>query len=231
MNLLRLPLCLFALCAFAICGLADVASGQEPPAFEVGFETTVVRITGAPPGGRVALFGVAREFEAFRASLTRYDEMTETDDKGAGRFELPEGRAVSPRSVWVAVSLVDGELVIGAPDGWKVERLEFPAGGLDDERRFFDGDGGLLDVLVVRSEAGAGGVEEAGVWGLRTGDGGAMDRDGEANARISLAFSDLLALADAEPSPETLQARDVLVGIEPFSLRVYAGQLTDVEGE
>ncbi|HMB53368.1 MAG TPA: hypothetical protein VKU40_08630 [Thermoanaerobaculia bacterium] len=195
------------------------------------FDTTAVTFTGAPPDSRVALFGVARESEAFRASLTRYDEVVVTDDKGAGRFELPDGQRVSPRSVWVAVSLVDGELAIGVPDGRKIERVDFPEGGLDAERRFFDGAGGLLDVLVVRPAAGAGGADQAGVWGLRTGDGGALDRDGVANARISLAFSDLSALADSEPSPETLQARDVLVGIEPFSLRIYAGQLTDVENE
>jgi hypothetical protein len=220
-----------ALSTLLLCGLGAVAAAQEPPKLELSFDATAVAVTGAPPGSRVALFGVAREFEAFRASVTRYDEVIETDEKGEGRFELPEGRAVSPRSVWAAVSLVDGELAIGAPEGWKVERVEFPAGGLDDERRFFDGAGSLLDVLVVRSEAGAGGVEETGVWGLRTGDGGETDRDGEANARISLAFSDLLALADSEPSPETLQAKDVLVGIEPFSLRIYAGQLTDAEDE
>lgn len=211
--------------------LGSITSGQEAPTFEVAFDTTAVTFTGAPPDSRVALFGVAREFDSFRSSLTRYDEMIETDDKGAGRFELPEGRAVSPRSVWVAVSLVDGELAIGAPGERKVERVDFPESDLDGERRFFDGAGGLLDVLVVRPAAGAGGVDEAGVWGLRTGDGGAMDRDGVANARISLAFSDLSALADSAPAPEALQARDVLVGIEPFSLRVYAGQLTEAEDE
>jgi hypothetical protein len=228
---LRTTLRLLVLAVCLLCGSVGISSGQEPPALGLDFESTAVTVAGAPPGSRVALFGVAREFEAFRASVTRYDEVIETDDKGAGRFELPEGRAVSPRSVWAAVSLVDGELAIGAPEGWKVERVEFPAGGLDDERRFFDSDGSLLDVLVVRPEAGAEGIEAAGTWGVRAGDGGEADRDGEANARISLAFTDLMALSDAAPSPETLQAKDVLVGIEPFSLRIYAGQLTDAEDE
>jgi len=220
---------LLAVCA--LCGLAGGASAQEPPALELSFDATAVTVAGAPPGVRVAIFGVAREFEAFRASVTRYDRVVETDDKGVARFELPEGRAVSRRSVWVAVELTEGGLAVGAPEGRKVDQVEFPEGGLDGERRFFDGAGGLLDLLVVRPEAGAGGAEEAGVWGLRAGDGGESDRDGEANARLSLAFSDLSALADSAPAPETLQARDVLVGIEPFSLRIYAGQLTDAEDE
>ena len=213
---------------------APFAAAQPPeePTLALAFDATSVTVAGAPSGGRVALVGVARERDAFRSQLVRYDEVIETDEKGAARFELPEGRGVSARSVWAAVELAGGGFTIAAPLEGKVERVDAPAAGLGAARRFLDAEGKLFDVLLVRPESGPEGAAAAGVWGIRAGDGGGVDRDGEADARISLAFADLMALAAAEPAPEELRPRDVLVGVDTLTLAIWAVQLADgPEGE
>jgi hypothetical protein len=59
------------------------------------------------------------------------------------------------------------------------------------------------------------------------GDGAGLDRDGEANSRLTLDVIDLLALGDSPPAPERLSPKDVLVGVDPQTLRVYAVRLAD----
>jgi len=220
--------------SLSLCALAPTAAAQPAaePTLALAFDATSVTIGGAPAGGRVALVGISRERDAFLSRLVRFDEVVSADAEGDARFELPDGQEVSPRSVWAAVDLATGDHAIAAPPGGEVHRVELPARGLGANRRFLDGDGQLLDVLVIRPAAGPEGAEAAGVWGLRAGDGGETDRDGEANARISLSFTDLIALADSGPPPESLRPKDVLLGVDPFSMAIYAVQVADgPEGE
>jgi len=209
-----------------------LAQPPEAPAPALAFEESAVVIENVAPESRHAIVGVNRGFEAFVGSMDRFDGRVEAGEEGVARFELPSEERLSPRSVWAAVDLVSGDLVVGAPEGTEVHRIDPPGRGLGFAARFLEGEGRFLDVLLVRPEEGPEGEEAAGVWAVRAIDGGRDDRDGEANSRISLAVADLVELLESGPAPERLRPKDVLVGIEPASLRIFVVQLADgPEGE
>jgi hypothetical protein len=153
------------------------------------------------------------------------------DDPGAEVAPSP----VPPRSVWAVVDLTTGDYALAAPQGSDLRQVDAPSRGLGAAARFLDQDGRYLDVLLIRPESGPDGVEAAGLWGLRVGDGGEQDADGVADSRISLAFAELWPLADSPPAPEALAPKDVLLGVDPENLQIYAVQLAappaDGEGE
>jgi hypothetical protein len=202
---------------------------EPPPAAEVApaitFEETAVLVSGATPEGDVVVFGLGRDRERAIPRTLRMEQRLAADLDGALRWELPE--PVMARSVWAAVDLATGEYVLAAPEGHELDRVELPAQGLGANARFLEHEGRFLDLLLVRPASGPGGEEAVGFWGVAMGDGAGLDRDGEANSRLTLDVIDLLALGDSPPAPERLSPKDVLVGVDPQTLRVYAVRLAD----
>jgi len=202
--------------------------GQPPegePPLTVSWEAQALVIDGGTPMARAAVLGVGRDRVNYTARTLRFDQVVTADETGAARFELPDQEAVPQRSVWVVVDLATGDFTVAAPEGAELRRIETPARGLGAAARFLDQEGRRLDVLLVRPESGPEGVGASGVWGLRVGDGGRMDGDGKVDHNLSLRFADLQPLAESPAAPDRLAPKDVLVGVDPESLEIYAEQL------
>jgi len=195
------------------------------PPLAVSFETAALAVEGVTAKGRAAVFGVGRNRVDYTARTLRFDQVVTADEAGSARFELPDEETVPGRSVWVVVDLATGALLVAAPEGAELRRIETPARGLGAAARFLDQEGRRLDVLLVRPASGPEGAEASGVWGLRLGDGGPMDGDGKVDHNLSLRFVDLRPLAGSPPAPDRLAPKDVLVGVDPESLEIYAEQL------
>ena len=81
---------------------------------------------------------------------------------------------------------------------------------------------------VLRSDETATQPEEVGgFWGIALGDGAGLDRDGQADSRLTVDLLDLQPLGDSDVAPERLQPKDVIIGVDPQSLQVYAKRLAD----
>lgn len=225
--------CLLVLLALPPGAAAQDEPPPEPPAepeLVVGFEPSALTVDGAPPEGSVVLFGFGRTREAYVTELRRFDALLTADAEGAARYALPEGAAVPQRSVWVVVDLGTGAYTVAEPEdtgGLDIPRIDFPARGLGANLRFLRTEGRYLDVLLVRPASGPEGEEAAGVWGLRTGDGGERDADGVQDGGIDLDVATLTALADSGPPPERLRPKDVLVGVNPETFELFATRLAD----
>ena len=211
--------------------LSAGAQGVTPPpaapevAPEIAFESAAVTFGGATPGGRVALFGIGRDRQDWTPRVTRLDDLVVADGEGAGRVDLDE--PVIVRSVWAVIDVATGEYALAAPEGTELSRVELPAEGLGANLRFLEREGRFLDVLLVRPESGPEGEESAGVWGVAMGDGAGLDRDGEANGRLELDLASLYPFGDTGPAPLGLKPRDVLIGVDPQTLEVFAQRIAD----
>ena len=209
---------------------AAQSPSAPPPAAPViapvlGFEASAVTVSGATPEGGVVVFGLGRDRRRAVPRVLRLEHELAADADGALRFELDE--PVMAHSVWAAVDLASGEYALASPVGHELERIDFPAQGLGANARFLDSEGRFLDVLLVRPANGPDGAEAAGFWGVAMGDGAGLDADGEANSRLTLDVTRLLALEDSPPAPERLRPKDVLIGVDPQTLRVFATRLAD----
>ena len=221
---------------------ASAQANDEPPpedpvevAPALSFDEAAVSVSGATPEGGVVVFGMGREWTGYTHHVLRLEHLLTADADGGLRWEL-EG-PVLPRSVWVAVDLASGEYTLASPDGHELERVEPPAEGLGANARFLEHEGRYLDLLLVRpagDEKGEGSDETAtqpeevgGFWGIALGDGAGLDRDGQADSRLTVDLLDLQPLGDSDVAPERLQPKDVIIGVDPQSLQVYAKRLAD----
>ena len=207
-------------------GLPDGHDATHPI---VAFEESSVEIAGATPSGDVVVFGLSREWTGYVHRVLRREVRLQTDATGAVRWELDE--PVEPRSVWAAVDVATGSFALAAPDGFEIERVELQAAGLGANARFLEREGRYLDLLLVRPSETLGGgqggsaEDESGFWGMALRDGGDLDRDGAADSRLSVDVTELTALGDSSAAPERLRPRDVVIGVDPETLRVFATQL------
>ncbi len=219
----------FCLMILAASPAGAQAPGEAPAAPEVepalAFEESAVLVSGATPEGEVVVFGLGRDRQRAIPRTLRIENRLEADAEGAVRWEI--GEPLMVHSVWAVVDLATGEYALGAPEGHELERIELPAQGLGANARFLAHEGRFLDLLLVRPASGPDGEAGVGFWGIALGDGGGLDADGAADSRISLDVTRLLALGDSGPAPERLRSKDVLVGVDPQTLVVYAKRLAD----
>lgn len=229
---------LLALLCLLVFPLGTSARGDGPPSEEpvevvpaLAFEEAAVTVSGATPEGGVVVFGMGREWTGYTHHVLRMEHLLTADADGALRWELEEG--LMPRSVWAAVDLVTGEYTLASPAGHTLERVEPPAEGLGANARFLEHEGRYLDLLLVRPASKEGGEETAapeetgGFWGIALGDGAGLDRDGEADSRMTVDLLDLQPLGDSSVAPERLRPKDVVIGVDPQSLQIYAKRLAD----
>jgi len=205
----------------------------------LAFEETAVIVSGATPEGGVVVFGMGREWTGYTHHVLRMEHLLTADVDGELRWEMEE--SVLPRSVWAAVDLATGEYTLASPAGHTLERVEPPAEGLGANARFLEHEGRYLDLLLVRparegsdDASDTGGDEETaepeetgGFWGIALGDGAGLDRDGEADSRLTVDLLDLQPLGDSDVEPERLRPKDVVIGVDPQSLQIYAKRLAD----
>ena len=208
------------LVGIALFGVA-VAGEAAPPTLTFTEDAVVVR--GVREGGRVAAFAVVRDVTNFQLTFGRLDALLTDDDKD-GVVEWKLERPVPAQSMWAAVDVESGELVLATPGDYPLRRLAVPANALGDSRR----NGvdalvaewrALVEILLVRPGEGA--------WALTAGADATGDEDDErADGRISTALEDLEPLGASPPPPKKIAPRDVLVVMDPDTMELYAGQLT-----
>jgi hypothetical protein len=203
--------------------LAAPVSSETVVAIEL--EGDSVRVTGATPGGKVVVFSVARETELHPVRVVRRDAIV-PDTEGGGEITFELDREVPWQSVWVAVDLESGAFELATPQGFELREVPMPAdamrpaaGGVDslaDDRE-------VLELLLVRPGLGA--------WGGIVGDGGVNDATGASNGRVALRLSRLSPVGDSpELTPQVFRPGDVVIGIDPRRLEIYAVRVAPAWG-
>jgi len=180
-------------------------------------------VSGASPGGEVALLSVWREVNARGGTeVTLLDEALR-DEGGDGRvsFDLSHvGRPLPELSVWIAVDVTTGDTAFATPSGFKPKlaeaRYQGPAGRVELELS-------RPVVLWIRPGLGA--------FHSRARDGEGRDRDRAANGRVALGpgdFSrrsgrpDQLGRPADRTAPPAFSAGDVVVGVDAGTLALVA---------
>ncbi len=188
----------------------------EPKPPKIVFEPRAIKIEDLQPGDKVVLFSVAREITDSVTRVVRRDELlTDDDADGAVVFDLE--RDVPTKSVWFAVNLTSGKLAVAAPEGTPFEEVALTPRAIRAALDGLDLDSVLLHMVLVRPGAGA--------WGMRVGDGGASDEDGEQDGTVRAALADLRSIADSPAAPTAFSPKDVLLIVDPERLKYVAVSL------
>lgn len=201
----------------------SLRQASEPPELKLDFEEAAVVAAGLTPGGDAVFWSVGREPLGYHQRVVESHGLAVVDALGEARFEPREG-TVLPKSVWAVADLATGAFAVGAPPGFRLRRVPFPGSG------FEVGDPGLVNrlrhdleslvALVVRPRVGA--------WRVKTWDASTKDRDGEDDGRVAMSLEDLEPLEAAGPDPpERFTRDDVIVVVDPVSLRFYATRLLE----
>lgn len=194
--------------------LAQAPPGSPKPVLQITFEETAVAASGLTPGKQVVWFGVEHRVDADYSGemAQRYQVGTVAAD-GTARLDL--GRAPAPRSFWTAVDLDSGELLVAAPNGYRIARAQHPshlglgqgakADELLDDRPFLMG-------LMVRPGTGA--------WAFTGGDGGPRDEDGRNDGHLRFALDKFDPLPGSPAAPAKLSAQDLWFVVDPLAMEI-----------
>jgi len=224
------------LVAATLCGSASAEPSVAPgalgrvasaaPEIDLSFEDLAVVASDLTPGGDAVFFSVARIPRGYLNQVVRFRSIELVDPFGEARFspETDDG-TVPLKSVWAVVDLASGAYGVGAPPRFKLREVAFPGRGFEVgapglvnrlRHRF-----SFVDMLLVRPGVGA--------WWLRAHDVGPHDRDGADDDVSTTALEDMeplgSALGQAPPPPDRFGQDDVLVVIDPRTLRFYATRL------
>ena len=205
----RVGLSAIALLVFALDSRAADQAGLS-----LTFKQNAVTVGGATAGHQVVAFGIGIGKHGRAPLLTRYVRaLTDDDGDGAVTFAV---RNLPSRSVWVAVDLESGEHAVATPTGETPAALDFPADAWRGGRADVDVAGAWLEVLVVRRKVGA--------WTLRTADGGSNDADGASNGVLKVRLDRMERLTGEEKGPSFTIPKDLIVVIDPHTLRYFGGE-------
>lgn len=196
---------------------AALALGAVPPAagadLTLELTTQGIHVSGATPGGRIALVGISRiGIESIVRAQRRDHALADGDGDGLVTLEVDGGPA--ERSVWVAVDLETGHWAVADGGGAPGSVLPVPGTPSLAAAESLDQPGGRYEVLLVRPA----GPQTAAVWGGALGDGGASDGDGVADGSVRLAPAALTLVDGDQPAPAAFAAGDVLVLLAPATL-------------
>lgn len=180
------------------------------------FEETAVVAEGLTAGAEVAVLGVGRERAGFLPQRISVWEVVAADGTGTARLEL--GRPIPTESSWAFIELGQGEAVLAAPPDTALRQVAFPGRGIPASLRTLDDARRELTVLWVRPATDG----TAGAWGGAVHDGSELDGDGGQDRAVRVLLDRLEPLGASTVPPETLAEGDVLVGVDPDSLEIYA---------
>jgi hypothetical protein len=215
---------------FLACALAAVVATAAPAAaqqLELEFEPGVVRVTGVEPGGSVALLAVARVYENLQTSVVRVHELLADDDQDGTVEQLFEReRVTTPNSIWVAVDVASGAWLVAAPPSGELVDGEALAPAVETVNggafQHLALESKSAEVLFVRPGEGA--------WRALASDGAWGDGDESRDGRLRVVRDVFRPLAGEAEAPNHWTANDLVVAIEPDTLRVLArrvGQLPE----
>jgi hypothetical protein len=190
--------------------------GIASAAISIRFESDGVVASGMTRGGKV----IAASFERLPEREQRgANRVLVSDNNGQVRIAL--GARATERSVWVFVDFQTGDYAASKPEGASVE-LDFRGGGFKETapgqlKRLLHKSSTRLNLVVVRPNEGA--------WAIRGADGGGSDRDKSHNGTLELDPEDCTPLRDFGPAPKHFGKGDVVIGIDPYSLNVFAAKV------
>lgn len=178
------------------------------------FEKEAVVVSGLTAGETVAWLGVERLLdEEFSSTLVHRTEAITVAADGTSRLEL--GREPALRSIWVAVEIKSGELLVATPEGYRLRKPDRPsrldargdaeADAIEDDRAYLMG-------LVVRPGEGA--------WSFIGADGSEGDADREVNGRQRLELDFLEPLPGSPPPPRKAIGKDLWFVVDPQRMEI-----------
>ncbi|HXH41022.1 MAG TPA: hypothetical protein VNN08_20510 [Thermoanaerobaculia bacterium] len=216
---------LMFLCALLLLDTVALNAAVNPA--QLSFEASAIVGSGFTPGRQVVLFGCANPPQAYSGRLLSYLNVVSADAKGAFRWEASE--PIAQYSVWFAIGSVPADQVVAVPGKAAPPKASLPPPGL------LVGQGAagdalsiaeyMTDVLVVRPDGSvwSGTAIRHGSNDLNRGLPGvnnflikALRAKGVPNAPPSL----------PAPTLDHLTPADVVVIVEPVSLRYYTGKLS-----
>jgi hypothetical protein len=193
--------------------------GAAPPELRVEFEARAVTIRGISIGGDVVVYSLARDQVQFNYAHTSIWRFVATET-GGGAVRLVTSGEIDARRLWVVVDQASGRSLITRTSSLEpVERL---APALLRQEKDGRGDRVSLpfevaEVLLIRPGEGA--------WMTPVGDGGGDDDDGKPDGRVSLRPGKLHDFYRKEKKNDKLNRDDVLIAIDPRTLRVMEARL------
>lgn len=216
----------FVLTVIGLAAPRAPAAAEPAPTIELGESAVTVHVP--PPGRRAMIFGFGHEVRNHITTLVRWEQVLSAPD-AAGALRLELERPLPPASMWAAVDASTGQVGKAMPPGVVARELPHPPRHILPGATTIDLELPMAEVLLVRHGG------RFGVWGLRAGDGGASDVDGEQNGIIRIALSDMWPIADSGEPPAEVSGGDVLLILNPMdlgfcSLRIAAagGQQCDI---
>lgn len=198
---------------------AGIAPAGWAAPLTLTFDAAGITASGATAAGEVAWFGVARVPRSHLQEVSTVLRLETADAAGTAALSLD---APAPaRSLWLAVDLATGAVDAGTPASLRLVSSPLTTHNLS--RSASGAANGLLlpqrqaEILWVRPASGA--------WAGRVTDGAGDDLDGTVNRGVALALRTLEPLGTV-PAPDTLQAGDVLVVIDPNQLTYRLATVT-----
>jgi hypothetical protein len=203
---------LFLICALLLC----VTSAAATDPLAIAFSQKEVTASGFTPKAPVVFFSVANQTGQFYATLVRREKVVTADSSGTAVYKLDED--LPRRSVWFAINLRTGEFAVAAPPTFPLRpTLPQPtlardsATGLD----LVDLSADYAEILVVQPGMGA--------WTDSVAKGSLKDLN-RTGLSLRTTPSSFLAVDKSNTHPDHLTPADLLIIVDPHSLRFFAGR-------
>jgi hypothetical protein len=212
------------LSAFVLFGATGLLAADNPA--RVIFEANAVVGSGFNAGKQVVLYGCANPPQPYSRRLLSYLEVLTADANGRFRWEAPE--PISQYSVWFAIGSIPADEVVAIPG-----RDASPISTLTPPRLLVGKDAGndalaiadeMDDILVVRPDNT--------VWFGTAIRHGSADINRGLPGMMSFSIK-TMKLKEAgngsgnvpKPALSRLNPSDVVILVNPFSLRFFFGRL------
>lgn len=181
----------------------------------ITFEANAVAVQ-VTPGGRAAVFGLARDARADHLRITDYAQVLQDED-GDGVVRVPLDRPAPRESLWLAVDLKTGESSIEAPPGARLLRKPFPPSaivgrGNSRAARAIHRDSHVL-FWLVRPGTGA--------WASMIDDGSPSDSDAAYDGQASVMLDEMQPVSLSPPAPVELRDGDIFAIVVPDTLEIF----------
>ncbi len=186
---------------------APAALADQPV---ISFEKNQVIVDSITPGGRVACYGVAHDFQEAHPELLRWGrEGVDDDGDGTVAIELP--RSVPRLSIWVCADILADRIAMASPSSESLTETPFSGSGTETKGALasFGVDGAHKDLFLFRPSDGA--------WLALAGDGGAADSDAVADGRVIASAETFRGIGAVRAAPASLHAGGTIVVIDPMS--------------